>query len=338
MLVWHHTPNGSMRPGPPLPSTCSIPVISWRYAAALHGASAEVPCPLQVSRVCQKVFLNQTTVQGERNLATPAAGASANLAASTSDAATPLDQFTPSSLTETASATAEAAGLFTPAQFSLFSPAADSLLAQAAAATTTAAAQSAATLGRSASAAASGDSNTVTTAATDAGNGAAASSVNTATATASLAQPTGTAATTTVNASSANAASAASPGALTVAAQLQTLNSSRAALGLSPSDIQKVDQIAGLINDFNPTSFTSLVYQLEALALNAAPQATQTPAARDRTASAAAGPQPGTTVATAAPTRAANAGATFANGNGKTVQVRSTNASSVPGQTKAATA
>ena len=164
-------------------------------------------------------------------------------------------------------------------------------LTAAAALTTTAEAQSAATLGTSAPAAASGDSNTVTNAATYAVNGAAASSVNAATATVSLAQPTATAATATTNASSANTASAASLGALTVAAQLQTLNSSLAALGLSPSDIQKVDHIAGLINGFNPTSFTSLVYQLEALAQNAAPQTTQTPAASDSKASAAVGPQ-----------------------------------------------
>jgi hypothetical protein len=214
---------------------------------------------------------------------------------------------------------------------------------------------SATTLGASAPAAASGNSSTVTTAATNAANGAAASSVNAATAIASLAQPTATAAITTANASSANAASAASPGALTVAAQLQTPNSSLAALGLSPSDIQKVDQIAGLINDFNPTSFTSLVYQLEALAQNVAPQTTQTPAASDSTASAAAGPQPAATAATPAATSAANAGLTnansgnfvlqgvqlqltFANDNGQTVQVQSTNASSVRGQTNAATA
>jgi hypothetical protein len=42
-----------------------------------------------------------------------------------------------------------------------------------------------------------------------------------------------------------------------VQGQLQTLNKALEALGLS-------DQIASLTNDFNPTAFTSLVYQLEA--------------------------------------------------------------------------
>jgi len=60
-------------------------------------------------------------------------------------------------------------------------------------------------------------------------------------------------------------ASATPQGALAVQQQLQTLNNSLAALGLSAADIQKVDQVAGLINDFSPTAFTSLVYQLEAV-------------------------------------------------------------------------
>jgi|SRR5450631_1339758 hypothetical protein len=70
-------------------------------------------------------------------------------------------------------------------------------------------------------------------------------------------------------------ASATPQGALAVQQQLQTLNNSLAALGLSAADIQKVDQVAGLINDFSPTAFTSLVYQLEAVAQNVARQAAQ---------------------------------------------------------------
>jgi hypothetical protein len=66
------------------------------------------------------------------------------------------------------------------------------------------------------------------------------------------------------------------PGSATTEQQLQSLNSSLAALGLSAADIKKVDQIASVIGNFSPTSFTSLVYQLEGLAA-AASQATAQP-------------------------------------------------------------
>jgi hypothetical protein len=58
--------------------------------------------------------------------------------------------------------------------------------------------------------------------------------------------------------------------------QLQSLNSALSDLGLSAADISIIDRIASLIQDFNPTAFTSLVYQLEGLAK--ANTATQTPA------------------------------------------------------------
>jgi hypothetical protein len=74
------------------------------------------------------------------------------------------------------------------------------------------------------------------------------------------------------NAAPAAAANAPASGIAAVEKQLQALNNSLAALGLSAADIRKVDQIATVINNFNPTSFTSLVYQLEGLAANAAQQ------------------------------------------------------------------
>ena len=55
--------------------------------------------------------------------------------------------------------------------------------------------------------------------------------------------------------------------------QLQTLNSTLAALGISAADIAVVDRIAALIKDFNPKAFSSLVQQLEFLALSQAPAA-----------------------------------------------------------------
>jgi hypothetical protein len=61
--------------------------------------------------------------------------------------------------------------------------------------------------------------------------------------------------------------------------QLQKLNNTLAALGLSRTDIQRVDNIASLIETFDPTVFTSLVYQLKALARQASPQTAANPAA-----------------------------------------------------------
>lgn len=48
--------------------------------------------------------------------------------------------------------------------------------------------------------------------------------------------------------------------------QLLALNSALAALGLNDSQLAQIDRIASLIQVFNPLAFTSLVYQLEALA------------------------------------------------------------------------
>jgi hypothetical protein len=60
---------------------------------------------------------------------------------------------------------------------------------------------------------------------------------------------------------------------------LQALNNVLQGLGLNWSDIQQIDQIASLTNDFNPTAFTSLAYRLAALASNPAQQPAPTPAA-----------------------------------------------------------
>jgi hypothetical protein len=48
--------------------------------------------------------------------------------------------------------------------------------------------------------------------------------------------------------------------------QLQSLNNSLASLGLNAADISIIDRIASLIQDFNPTAFSSLAYQLEGMA------------------------------------------------------------------------
>lgn len=70
--------------------------------------------------------------------------------------------------------------------------------------------------------------------------------------------------------------------------QLLALNTALYALGLNSAQLAQVDQVATLIKDFNPVAFTSLVFQLEALA-----QANAQPAA------AANAPVTGTTAPTA---------------------------------------
>jgi hypothetical protein len=62
------------------------------------------------------------------------------------------------------------------------------------------------------------------------------------------------------------APASAAPGSASQQTQVNTLNNALAALGLSAADIRQIDRVASLINDFNPTAFTSLAYQLEAQA------------------------------------------------------------------------
>ncbi len=73
-----------------------------------------------------------------------------------------------------------------------------------------------------------------------------------------------------------------------VLAQLQSLNTALAALGLSADEIAAVDRVAQLIKDFSPAALTSLVSQLQALAQDSAP-----PAATNASTSNASGTQAG---------------------------------------------
>jgi len=73
-------------------------------------------------------ILNQTAAQDSQALATAAGAAgTGSLAAATANPGSSQDQFVPSAQTQTANATAEAAGLFRATQFSLFTAAAESL-------------------------------------------------------------------------------------------------------------------------------------------------------------------------------------------------------------------
>jgi hypothetical protein len=185
-------------------------------------------------------LLNQTTAQGQdAQTASQPVQATAN----TSALAATEDRFTPSAHNAPAQATAQAAGLFTVSQFTLFTAAADFLLAHNAT-------PQANRANRPAPAA-----NVVP------------SAVPQKAVAASAPAP---AAQTTL---AANSAGVVPTGAAAIQDQLQALNNALAALGLDHADILVIDRVASRLQDFNPTAFTSLVYQLEALARNAAQQA-----------------------------------------------------------------
>lgn len=58
-----------------------------------------------------------------------------------------------------------------------------------------------------------------------------------------------------------------------VLAQLQSLNTALATLGLGANEIAAVDRVAQLIRDFSPAAFASLISQLQTLAQDSAPPA-----------------------------------------------------------------
>jgi hypothetical protein len=232
-------------------------------------------------------LLNQTATAQELQALPVASGTGTGTATSGAvNTQAILDEFVPSSQTGAANATSEAAGLFTAAQIPLFTAAANSLLAQSTPTQTNPAVtpgntvppqvpplvslvegtaqtpiQTIPTTLVPAAATPAAATLAVAVAGVQAGANGAATAVNVAPV-ATTQQP-------------AAAATAASTSTLATQAQLQTLNNSLAALGLSTSAIQTVDQIANAINDFNPDAYSSLVYQLEAAAQA---EASQTPA------------------------------------------------------------
>ena len=89
-----------------------------------------------------------------------------------------------------------------------------------------------------------------------------------------------------VQATQAAAQAIATPAQPNPQSQLQSLNSALADLGLNAADIRIIDRIASLIKDFNPTAFSSLVYQLEGLAKANAPTQTAPPPGANTSAAA----------------------------------------------------
>jgi hypothetical protein len=201
-------------------------------------------------------LLNQTAGQAQEPQAAAPSRANANNGAIVAT----VDQFTPS-----AQNTAQAAGLFTVTQVTLFSPAAEFLLAQAPnpRANPVNAADSAANI---AAPPAAREAVAINTAAPVPAPAASAATV-------ALGTPA------PANATAANAAArravvnAPAATSANVQHQLQLLNNALAALGLNSADIQKIDSIAGLIDDFQPTRFANLAFQLQALAQQSAPRA-----------------------------------------------------------------
>lgn len=77
----------------------------------------------------------------------------------------------------------------------------------------------------------------------------------------------------------AQAAASATASTLNVQAQIQALNAALPALGLTNAEIQQIDRIASLIQNFNPAAYANLVNQFEAAAQQSAQQSTANAAA-----------------------------------------------------------
>lgn len=183
------------------------------------------------------------------------------------------DAFVPS-----AQNSAAEAGIFQVTQVSLFSAAADLLLAQP----KTAAAPNTANNANAANVVTEPAANNANAGVTGAANGAAPAVATPANPIADAA--TNTAPANTVPANTVPATPAVTNVGVTNAStaqgaqvQLADLNASLAALGLSQGEITVVDRVAQLVKDFNPAAFTDIINQLQAAAQAQAPQAAATP-------------------------------------------------------------
>lgn len=234
------------------------------------------------------------------------------------------DRFTPSTQDPQTHANAQDAGLFSVAQFSFFSAAADLFLRQTVGATTNPAPAGANGGNGNAPAAApqAAPAAVVTPlagllhAASNANNSGISSNGN-ANAGTNAAGGTTVGTIGAANAGGASAAnnSAAANSLIAQQQQLQALNNSLVTLGLTPQQITQLDQIAAIISDFNPTFFTALAYQLQELA-----QAQQALASATAGGAQTAAPNSATANVNGAPANAIGAGAVGANGGGFQIQ------------------
>ncbi|HTQ62725.1 MAG TPA: hypothetical protein VMI32_21035 [Candidatus Solibacter sp.] len=220
-----------------------------------------------------------------RSQDTQIAQKSANSQGSPNSPAAREDKFTPSALTGQTQDTGQAAGLFSVSRFSFFSAAADFLLGPNASPQTNPAASAAAATIPAVNANAVAQQ----VAAVPAAAAPALPAFLRTLATTNSAANGTTAAASAAPAIAANTPSAQSPvpaGSTTAAPisavtqqQLQSLDIALQALGLSPQDIQALNQVATIINDFNPAALAALVEQFQALAQETGQQSAATSAA-----------------------------------------------------------
>ena len=273
-------------------------------------------------------LVNQSQPQTEQSSAdstpTTAQGSSTSKSSAASVASTTAaDEFTSSAQTPAAGATAQAAGLFSVATFSLFTAAAKFLLGDS---------------GSGSSAAPAAKSPAVATAANSTIDPSAqnATSVPSSGNSPAIATPTNAnnapalATASPVNSTASNlpfSTSSATPGTTALAlippssvaqsasvnSELQSLNTALSALGLPQSDIAVIDRIAALLKDFSPAAYSDLLHQFETLAQSQlAPAATAPPATTSATATAAPASEPSspqTNLSTANPAPAVANGA-----------------------------
>jgi hypothetical protein len=180
----------------------------------------------------------QVTQAGTKTLGTGSAG----------NAAVTEDTFTPSTQNNPAQATAQDAGIFQVSQGALTAVAASILFAR--------------TIPNVNQSGAPAQPTPATE--TDAGNAQTAAPANPNTSVNAAQQ---VAATPAVPATTGAAATA------NVQVQIQALNAALPALGLSNAEIQQIDRIASLIQNFNPAAYINLVNQFEALAQQSAANA-----------------------------------------------------------------
>jgi len=229
----------------------------------VSSLSDAAPVPAQSTQTAQTL-----------NAPLPIPSASTQPVGNTRDATGSQDEFVFSNPNSQAEASAQAAGLFTVKQPAVFTPAADLLLTTGPPPASVDAASHGTrqTEGITASGALPPTHPLVTQASTQTGDTAVtAVGLAAVTATTAAIQAIGSATPPLGSGNPVTAVPAPSPpggaglaalGSPTVQNQLQQLNIALEALGLSATDISKVDQIAALVNEFSPTAYTNLVYQL----------------------------------------------------------------------------
>lgn len=271
-------------------------------------------------------LLNQGSTQGQD---LPPTQRTANTPTAHDAAGSAEDQFTPSAQNGQGQAAAQEAGLFSVTQFSFFSAAADLLLGQGAVGQPTVEGAGAGAGSSGLTAATPGSTLPGT------GNSSPATIDNNATqlvgivppprengassagnaADRPVAPPAQTGSTPSDSRVGGTNGTNGTTGSLAIQQQIQTLNTALASLGLTAQEIQQLDRIASIVNDFNPAAFTALAYQLEQIAAAQA-AATTTGTANGKAQAAAANGTGATNPATNA-TTVSGAGA---NPNGFQIQ------------------